>query len=206
MEIKQEFCTPASREPQRGLTFDDVWAAPMKTQDRQEAFEKAFDKALEKSSADFDRRIKKLDQIIGRLGSRLGEVIECLMTPNLHHKFSKLGYTFGAMCRNKVFRDEKKQFLAEVDMFLENDKYAMAVEVKTNLGSSDIKEHALRMATIRHYADAAGDGRIFLGAVAAPKVDESVRIAAHRAGFFVIEPSEESVQIIVPEGFKPKEW
>jgi hypothetical protein len=80
------------------------------------------------------------------------------------------------------------------------------VEVKTNLGADDIKEHAQRMATIRRYADAHGDERMFLGAVAAPYVEKSLRKAAYRAGFFVIEPSEESVEVIAPDGFKPKEW
>jgi predicted RNase H-like nuclease (RuvC/YqgF family) len=254
--------TRTTRQPQRGLTFDDVWAALMETRERQKEFDKRFDeqraetrklqeeydklqkkfdKQLDKQAEEarkrqeeydkqmeearkrqeefdkqaeverkrqegIDRQIKETSRIVGQLGNRLGEVVECLTTPNLHRKFDELGYSFGSMCRNKVFKNEKRQFLAEVDVFLENGIYALAVEVKTNLGADDIKEHIERMKTIRIYADGHNDKRKFMGAVAAPKVDESVRIAAYRAGFFVIEPSEEAVEVIVPEGFKPKMW
>jgi DNA repair exonuclease SbcCD ATPase subunit len=227
--------TTTTRQPQRGLTFDDVWAALMKTHeglDKLKEQSQETDRRMQKQMQENDRRmkeqmqeserimkeymqenvrqmkeqIKETNKIIGRLGSRLGDVVEWLMTPNLHSKFRDIGYTFSSTCRNKEFRNEQRQILAEVDAFLENGIYAMAVEVKTNLGADDIKEHVERMETIRHYADAHGDKRKFLGAVAAPNVENSVRKAAYRAGFFVIEPSADAVEILIPDGFKPKEW
>jgi hypothetical protein len=197
--------TTSTRRPQRGLTFDDVWAALMKTSDD-------LDK-LKLQTQETDRivratalQMQETDKKIGRLGNRLGDIIEWLMTPNLHRKFCELGYTFTTTSRNKKFHDEQRHILAEVDAFLENGIYVLAVEVKTNVCATDIKEHVERMDTIRRYADAHEDTRKFLGAVAAPKIEDSVRRTAYRAGFFVIEPSEEAVEVFIPEGFKPKEW
>jgi enamine deaminase RidA (YjgF/YER057c/UK114 family) len=235
--------TTSTRQPQRGLTFDDVWAALMETREQMQESDRRMqeqmqedtrrmqeqiqesDRRMKEQMQESDRRMKEqmqenarqmkeqmqaqmkeTNKIIGQLGSRLGDVVEWLMTPNLHSKFRELGYTFNSTCRNKEFRDEQRRVLAEVDAFLENGIYAMAVEVKTNLGADDIKDHVERMETIRCYADAHGDKRKFLGAVAAPKVSDSVRTAAYRAGFFVIEPSEDAVEVFIPDGFKPKEW
>jgi hypothetical protein len=190
--------TISTHQPQRGLTFDDVWAALMETRaGLQETRRLIESNALQ---------MKATEKIIGRLGNRLGDIVEWLMTPNLHFKFRELGYTFSTTCRNKKFHNEQNQILAEVDAFIENGIYALAVEVKTNICALDIKEHVERMNIIRRYADAQGDKRKFLGAVAAPTVDDSVRKTAYRAGFFVIEPSEDAVDIFIPDGFKPKEW
>jgi hypothetical protein len=153
-----------------------------------------------------DSIIKKVEASVGRLGNRIGDVIEQLTTPYLHKKFRTLGYQFDRMSRNLIFDEPNGEPMLEVDVFVENGLYALAVEVKTKLGADDLKEHQLRMETLRRYADTHNDPRKFLGAVAAPTVDISVRKAAHRMGFFVIEPSEDSVNVIVPDGFKPREW
>jgi TnpA family transposase len=96
--------------------------------------------------------------------------------------------------------------VAEVDVFIENGIYALAVEVKANPCGEDVKEHVQRLEVLRRYADEHGDKRKFLGAVAAPGFPESVRLAAFRAGFFVIEASEDAVNVLAPEGAKVKEW
>jgi hypothetical protein len=198
-----------THQPQRGLTFDDVWAALMETREGLQETRRLIEANALQAQKDreaTERQMKETDKKLGRLSNRMGEVVEWLMTPNLHRKFRELGYTFTATCRNKEFHDEQKQVLAEVDAYLENGIYVLAVEVKTNLCAEDIKEHVERMETIHRYADTHGDKRKFLGAVAAPKIENSVRKTAYRAGFFVIEPSEDAVEVLIPEGFKPKEW
>ncbi|MDR1230923.1 MAG: hypothetical protein LBK61_05930, partial [Spirochaetaceae bacterium] len=38
-----------------------------------------------------ERSIKATDKQIGKLGGRYGEMVECMVLPNLAHKFRKLG-------------------------------------------------------------------------------------------------------------------
>jgi hypothetical protein len=62
------------------------------------------------------------------------------------------------------------------------------------------------MEKLRLYADRTGDKRKFLGAVAGAIASEEVKAFAVKSGLFVLEQSGDTVQISVPEGFKPREW
>jgi hypothetical protein len=74
----------------------------------------------------------------------------------------------------------------------------MVVEVKTTLRRDDIDDHLERMERVRTYADAHGDKREFLGAMAGAITDKAVKEYALSKGFFVIEPSGEDVKITKP--------
>jgi hypothetical protein len=150
--------------------------------------------------------IKSLNHQMGIMHNTIDRVVELLMTPNLTLKFRDLGYTFTTYARDKVYKDANNNALAEVDVFVENGDYALVVEAKTTPDKSDIKDHEHRMAVLRRYADERGDKRKYIGAIAAPGFKSTVRNAAFRAGFFVVETSENAVNIVSPEGFKPKEW
>ncbi|MDR2135232.1 MAG: hypothetical protein LBO76_01310, partial [Treponema sp.] len=60
--------------------------------------------------------------------------------------------------------------------------------------------------TLRRYADEHHDGRKLLGAVAAAIATGDVKAFAVKNGFFVMEQTGDTMQIGVPEGFKPREW
>lgn len=171
------------------------------------------ERVMKERSAEIDRqmketaqRMKETDRLIGNLGSRLGEVIEHLMSPKLHEKFEELGLRFTRASRNHEIRDQNKNRLTEIDVFLENGEYAMAVEVKTRLATEDVKDHVKRLEILRKVADDHNDRRKYLGAVAGAVVDKRVSAYAQKAGFYVIIPSGETVDIEVPEGFKPRMW
>jgi hypothetical protein len=120
------------------------------------------------------RRLKETDKMIGNLGSRLGEVIEHIMSPKLHEKFEELGLYFTRASRNHELKDQNKKRMAEIDVFLENSEYAMAVEVKTRLTREDVQDHVKRLEILRKVADAHEDKRKYLGAVAGAVVDQEV--------------------------------
>jgi hypothetical protein len=82
----------------------------------------------------------------------------------------------------------------------------MAVEVKNNLQNDDIYDHLERLGILRKYADSKGDRRKYLGAMAAPDIDNSTMKAICKAGFFVVRMSDKAVDIITTEDFKPREW
>jgi hypothetical protein len=123
-----------SREPPRGVTFEEVWAT-----------------------------IQETDRKIGKLGNRLGDVIEHIMSPKLHEKFKGLNFVFNRSSRNIEIRDHDQKHLAELDVLLENGEYALAVEVKARLTTEDVK----RMEIPRGVADKHNDKRKYLGVVAA---------------------------------------
>jgi hypothetical protein len=152
------------------------------------------------------QQMKETDRKISKLGSRLGDVIEHIMSPKLQEKFEALGYIFNHMSRNHELKDSNKNRLAEVDVLLENGEYAMAVEVKTHLTTGDVRKHVKRMGILRGVADAHNDKRKYLGAVAGAVIDQEVSAYALKNGFYVITPSGDTVDIEAPEGFKPRVW
>jgi hypothetical protein len=183
------------REPEMGLTFEKVWAMFQET-----------DRKMQEIMQETDRRMQETDRKISRLGSRIGDLVEELIVPNILEKFNKLGYVFGKVAPNVRYRDSRGVYVTEVDILLENGDTALAVEVKTNLTDNDVRDHLQRMEKLRRYADEHQDKRKLLGAVAGAITPEEVKIFAIKSGFFVLEQSGDTVRISVPEGFKPREW
>jgi hypothetical protein len=201
------------RQPARGLTFEDVWAMFMET-DRQmkesrEETDRRF-RETERIIRETDRTIEKLgekfDKQFGDWGNRLGELAEHLVTPNITEKFRELNYAFTKACLNVKFTDARGETLAEVDAWLENGEFALAVEIKLNLRIRDVKEHIKRMEILRRYADERNDTRKLLGAVAGAIVRPHVRDYALEQGFYVIASSGDTVKIDTPREFSPRVW
>jgi chromosome segregation ATPase len=163
-------------------------------------------KETDRQMKETDRQMKKTDRQLGKLGLRLGDVVEHFMSPSLHKKMEALGFRFTRSSRNIEILDQQKQRLAEVDVFLENGEYVMAVEVKTRLSSKDVKDHVKRMGVLRRVADERQDKRKYLGAVAGAVVTPEVLAYALKNGFYTIVPSGKAVDIKVPEGFIPRIW
>jgi hypothetical protein len=179
------------RQPEMGLTFEKVWAMFQET---------------DRKFQETDRKMKETDRKISKLGSRLGDLVEELIVPNILEKFNRLGYVFGKVAPNVRYSDSRGQIIAEVDILLENGDAVLAVEVKTTLTDNDVRDHGVRMEKLRRYADEHRDRRKLLGAVAGAIVSEEVKAFAVKNGFFVLEQSGDTVRISIPEGFKPREW
>jgi hypothetical protein len=195
--------------PPKGVSPDDVWAMLQKTDRMIEKLTEKTDRQMKETDRRMEetaRQMKETDRRLGELGIRLGDVVEHFMSPSLHEKFEGLGFRFTRSSRNLEIRDHNKQRLAEVDVFLENGEYAMAVEVKTRLSTGDIKDHVKRMGILRRIADERQDRRKYLGAVAGAVLTPEVSAYALKNGFYVIVPSGETVDIKVPEGFRPRIW
>jgi hypothetical protein len=163
--------------------FDTVWAALMENREQ----------------------LKENARQIGKLSSRMGEVIEHMVAPNLREKFRELGYDFPQANPNSDVSDRKNSIFLEIDVKLENGDKAMLVEVKTKPTTEDVQDHIERLEKMRKYADLHGDKRTFLGAVAGVVMTDNVKEYILKQGFFVIEPSGETFNITPPNG-KPKEW
>lgn len=201
-----DMSTETSREPQMGLTFEKVWAMFQETDRRIREMSRETDQQIREMSRETDRRIRETDRKISKLGSRVGELVEHLVAPNLLEKFKGYGFQFRKTSIDVEIKDADNSLLAEVDVLLENGSVALAVEVKSKLTVDDIKEHIDRMGKLRVYADEHRDSRKFLGAVAGAIIPEGVKPFAIKSGFFVIEQAGDTAKIDVPDGFIPREW
>jgi hypothetical protein len=187
------------QEPARGLTFENVWAMFQETSRETDRRMKETERQMKEMSARTDRQI-------GKLGNRFGELVEHLIAPNLVEKFRTLSYAFTRAGLDQVFFDANGQGIAEVDVWLENGEFVMAVEIKSHLLEQNVDRHMERMEILRAYLNQREDKRKLLGAVAAAIVNTPVKNYALKKGFYVIEQSGDTLKIDVPENFKPRTW
>jgi hypothetical protein len=201
-----------AREPAKGLTFEDVWAMFQETDRKMQETDRIV-KETAKQMQETDQKMqetakqmRETDRKIGKLGNRFGEMTEYLVRPNILEKFRALGYAFTKVYSNVEFFDRAWRALTEVDIWLENGEFMMVVEIKSRLRRRDVEEQAGRMELLRADLDEREDRRKLLGATAAVVIPGDVRDYVLERGFYLIEPSGDTVKIAVPEGFTPKWW
>jgi hypothetical protein len=161
---------------------------------------------IHRLSKETDRQMKETSRKIGELGNRFGELAEHLVTPNIAEKFRALGYAFTKAGPDVEFSDRNGKALTEVDVWLENGEFVMAVEVKSKLCQEHVKDHLKRMKILRAYLDERNDSRKLLGAVAGAIVPSGLRTYVLKKGFYLIEQSGDTVKIEPPADFKPRIW
>jgi hypothetical protein len=186
----------------RNVTFEQVWAALMEDRKRQEESKRKFDLGMEdlrKELKETDRLVKETQKSIGGLSGAVGTMAENLLTPSLLKKFKKLGFTFEILTAHRKIHNPDNTIYAEIDAFLENVDYAMAVETKLTCKREDVDYHLKRMEKIRKHADSHNDKRQYFGAIASPVIDEDTERYALKQGLYVIELSGEDAHIIKPE-------
>jgi len=165
------------------------------------------DQRMEKSDRKLKKRIASLSNNLGGIGNSLGQLTESMFINELWKKFSDIGIPVTSQSSRKKFCDYNKRVLAEVDLFIENGEYVIAVEIKTVLEVEFVKEHLKRIEIVRQYLDERGDKRKIIGAVAGGIVPENVLKYAQKRGLYVVLQKGDSVSIAdVPQGFKAREW
>jgi ribosomal protein L9 len=199
-------------------SFETVWAALQETDrimkdnaKRQEESAKEQEKRQkesEKRRKEFEELQKELNknfhEQLGKITNLFGQFTEAMLTPALSKKFMDFGFDFQTTSRNFEVKGKDHKTLLEVDIMMENGDKVMLVEVKTKLTIERINYHIERLEKMRAYADARGDTRTFLGAVAGVVVTEKERTYALNQGLYLIETSGENLYITPPN--LPKEW
>ena len=189
----------SDNQPEEGLTFDKVWAALM--QDREHL------NRLQLSIEETDRQMKETNRKFGEFSNRFGEIVEYQVLPRIEEKFNDLGFRFNRTCNGISIKDDQDEYkVADIDIFLENGDFAIAIEVKVKTLQKDVDRHVQRMAVLRRSADRNNDKRVFHGAMAGAIMTDEVKAYAQKAGFYTIVPNGETVKIDVPEGFVPRDW
>jgi len=182
-----------------GLTFEKVWTALMELRETQAETSRQIEET--------GRQMKETDKRLGFLGNRFGETIEHLVKPNMLLKFRKLGFVFTKVYSNAEIRDENNKIITEIDLTLEDGDKVMLVEVKSKPTIEDINEHVERIEKVREHANLRNDKRKYLGAIAGIVINENEKQFSFKTGFYVIEPSGDTFNILVPEGsYSPRMW
>ena len=174
--------------------------------DRERMREEA-DREFKEMRKETEKLMKENQKIIGKLGNRFGEMVEHMIVPNIKEKFNELGFFFErSQWDLKISEPGNPNTLAEIDILLENGDLTLAIEVKSKPKQGDVDDLLRKMGVLRSYANRKSDHRKFLGAIAGAIMDDSVRAYALKSGFYVVEQSGDTVRIVNPEGFKPREW
>jgi hypothetical protein len=193
-----------------GLTFEKVWLMFQAT-DRiikeNAERQKETDRQLKEYYAEMRRDRKRQDKDMGDLSRRFGELAVHLVAPDIEDKFNDMeGYHLSVTGLGRTFLgvDGKKD--ADADIFLENDRFNVVVEVKAKVVEKDIRDHLERLETIRAYNERYGDPRKVRGAIAGAIFPENLRRETLKAGLYVIVQTGDTVKIDVPPDWTPKEW
>jgi len=198
-----------------GLTFEKVWAMFQETdrkfremsQEAAERWEKER-KEREEQQKMFGLKMEQLNEQMGHLHNRFGEMAEYMVAPGIVDLFNDQGYhiTQAATHGYKIYVEKTRRIRAEIDLLLGNGDYIIAVEVKTSLGEKDIEHHKRRLEILREDNSKTGDRRKIRGAMAVAVLSENDREAILDAGFYLLEPIGDMMKMDLPEGFVPKEW
>ena len=202
----------AQSEP---LSFEKVWAMFQESDRKFQAMSQETREQFQAMSLEAREHLKETEKLVkensrqmGLLHNSFGDLAEHLVAPGIIEKFNKLGFNFPRQAENFKFRDPENpgRLLAEVDIYLENGDFVIAVEVKSKPKEADVDKHVKRMEVLRQYADRRGDTRKYCGAVAGAIINQALRGYILRNGFYVIEQSGDTVKLTIPDGFTPREW
>ena len=192
-----------------GLTFEKVWAMFQET-DRIVQETALQMKETDRRLKETERLVKETSKQMGGLNNSFGELAEHLVAPGVVERFNELGFHFDAVAeRGLKFFDKKGNIKAEIDILLENSACIIVVEVKSSpkIGDKDkddIEHHKKRLSILRDHRPE--DRRKILGAIAGAVFKKGVKEAIIAAGFYVLQQSGDTMEICIPEGFKPSEW
>jgi chromosome segregation ATPase len=198
--------------PDWRATADEIWAMMKETDRRmQETADqmKDTDRRMKESDERMEKLQKTVERVtanVGGLNRSMGELIETLIAARLWEKFPE--YNLKRAYQRMPIFDENNRTLTDIDILLSNTDTVMAVEVKRQLDDKrDVDDHLKRMERIRKYPPAEVAGKKLVGAMAGGVVDDDTRSYAYESGFFVLELTGDTVQLIPPpEGFMPKQW
>ena len=155
-----------------------------------------------------ERSIKALNDQMGGLHNSFGEMAEYMVAPGVVDLFNDIGYhiTEDVTPNKRIWDENRKKIKAEIDLYMGNGEFIIAVEVKTSLGEKDIEHHQRRLEILREHINKVGDRRKIVGGMAVAVLDEADRKAVLDAGFYLLEPSGDMITMNVPEDFVPRKW
>jgi hypothetical protein len=154
-----------------------------------------------------NERLERNTHEMGLLTNKLGGVVESIVLPGIVGKFNEKGFSFDSVStRVKFLTEEKYGNLAEVDALLENGKFVIAVEAKTDMQVSDVNKHIKRLNILRGIPRF--KGKKIYGAFSTAIARKKPVDYALENGFYVLQqPDVMGVKILdFPKGHHAKAW
>jgi len=200
-----------------GITIEDIYKLFERSQAELAASRAEFERAMQESREEYDRRIAKLEQAVAEatkvakeankavsaLTTRWGRFVEELVEPAVIDLFQQRGIDVKEI--HPRMRTRKQGFAMEIDIFAVDDDVAVLVECKSRLSQDDVDEFIEKLKRFKlsfpHYSSY----HVF-GAVAGIEINEGIDRYAEKNGLFVIRPSGDSVTIVNPPDFVPSAW
>ena len=176
--------------------------------------DRKFNELMQKSIQEADRRFAKTEKFLESIGKQIGglhnsfgELAEHLIAPGVVDRMNEHGYHFDIVHQRglKIY-DDKKNIKAEVDIYLENSDFIMAVEIKADPNNKDIEHHIRRLEILREYRNRHKDTRKIRGAIAAAIISTDLKQAMLDAGFYVLEQAGDTIKMDIPQDFVPRDW
>ncbi len=192
------------------ITIEDIYKLFERSQAELAASRAEFERAMQESREEYDRRIAKLEKTVAEtnkavsaLTTRWGRFVEELVEPAVIDLFQQRGIDVKEI--HPRMRTRKQGFAMEIDIFAVDDDVAVLVECKSRLSQDDVDEFMEKLKRFKlsfpHYSAY----RVF-GAVAGIEINEGIDRYAEKNGLFVIRPSGDSVTIVNAPDFVPSAW
>ena len=155
--------------------------------------------------------VRELTQNMGGMNNRLGDVIEFLVVPKIRLAMNIAGeHAFDNLVSDREIKsivDGEKKAVAQMDVFLYNSTESMAVEIKTNLQTKDVKKHLERLQKLRDHEESVGIiGKKLFGAVVGAIVQPDAKAYALANGLYVVEILEEDDKLDVEKPEMCRTW
>jgi predicted lactoylglutathione lyase len=195
------------------LDFPTVWATIQESSKRTEkrfqenaAQMKAMSQETDKGSQKTDWDIEELPESFDEVDALRWDLVERLRPAHLFEKFAALGFDFNQSFQDGSVMDNETQHGVIVEMMLLNNAIGMVVESRPMITQDDIDEHEKRMEMLSHGTKSPFAHLKLYGARAFVKGSKIARQYAIDKGFFVIQLTDNTITVDMPEGWTPKTW
>jgi hypothetical protein len=200
INITWEFKTMTTLEKLEEL----VYRGFQETKELQKETERRFqdtDRLLKDYAREQKADSEKLRSQVYGLTKSLGLFAESMVYPSVVRLFTERGIALtGAYTRS---RERRNGSTMEVDVLGVGSKSVVAIEVKTRLEQSDVKEFLKRLPQFFEFFPRFRGLKLY-GAIAGMSNDKEVDRYAYKNGLFVLAPSGDNVQILNDEKFIPR--
>jgi len=165
---------------------------------------------VKRNSVKLDENNAKLEiqnNINGRLSNKIGSIIESIVIPKIVDKFNEKGFHFDSVSTQTEFlKEESAGNLTEIDALLENGKFVIAIETKTDMKISDVNKHIKRIEELRSHPRFKGK-KIYGAFTTAISREKPVNYALDKGFYVLLQPDVLGVKILdFPKGRSAKAW
>jgi len=155
-----------------------------------------------RESLETERKIRELSNLFT---TQWGKLVEALVEPGAVNLFRQRGIKVRRSARRIEVEDEEGRKIAEYDIFLENDREVVIIEVKTTVKKEEVDELLKKLDEFKKLNPKYEKYQVY-GAIAGITFDEGVDRYAYKKGLFVLKSEGGLIRIVNDPGFSPRIW